>query len=78
MQTAEKCATMCTVRRGGFVVCPECERKHSQNPAWPINRSLLRIDAQTKAKALPVLCRKCQKEIILDIAEARAFECQSQ
>ena len=60
---------MLTVRRGGFVVCPECERRHAENPAWRVNRSLIRIDADTKAEALPVMCRKCLTEIKLDIAE---------
>lgn len=69
MQTAEKCCKILTVRRGGFVICPECERRHAANPSWRVNRSLIRIDRDTRAEALPVMCRKCQTEIKLDIAE---------
>lgn len=68
-----------TVRQGGFVVCPECERRHAQNPAWRVNRSLIRIDVDTRAEALPVMCRKCLTEIKLDIAEGLScFESLSQ
>lgn len=66
-----------TMRRGGFVVCPECERRHAQNPAWPVNKSLLRIDRDTQASGLPVHCRKCQQEIKLDIDGQSAYERRS-
>lgn len=63
-----------TVREGGWIVCPECERRHAINPNWRVNRSLLRINRETSAAALPVYCRKCQTEIKLDIADGLSFE----
>lgn len=41
----------------GWVRCPVCQR----------NKKLLRITPQTVAKQLPVYCRLCGSEIILDI-----------
>lgn len=76
--TVEEQRCKLTVRRGGFIVCPECERRHAANPAWPVNKSLIRIDGDTRAEGLPVLCRKCQCEIKLDIAGQSAFESRSQ
>lgn len=75
MQDTESCGKMgVTVRDGGWIVCPECERRHALNPNWRINRSLMRINRDTSAAALPVYCRKCQTEIKLDIANGLSFE----
>lgn len=41
----------------GWVRCPICNR----------NKKLLRLTPQTTAKRLPVYCRMCGSEIILDI-----------
>ena len=41
----------------GWVRCPVCQR----------NKKLLRITPKTVAKHLPVYCRLCGSEIILDI-----------
>lgn len=67
MKTARECGKMLTIREGGFIVCPECERRKRLNPNWRVNRSLLRIDDTTSATALPVYCRCCQTEIKLNI-----------
>lgn len=65
---------MVTVREGGFLICPECERRKAAAPSWRVNRSLLRIGPDTRARALRVQCRNCKTEIILNIDEAGAFE----
>ena len=65
---------MVTVREGGFLICPECERRKAAAPSWRVNRSLLRITPDTRARALRVQCRNCKTEIILNIDEAGAFE----
>lgn len=44
------------LKRGGFLQCPHCG-----------NRKLLRVPLDTEARALPVWCRKCQTEIVIDI-----------
>lgn len=44
------------VKKGGFLQCPYCG-----------NRKLLRVTPTTEAHALPVWCRKCQREITVDI-----------
>jgi transcription elongation factor Elf1 len=48
------------VKRGGFLQCPFCG-----------NRKLLRVEATTEARELPVWCRKCQREITVDIARGQ-------
>ena len=73
MKRACESGMMLTIREGGFVVCPECERRKRLNPNWRVNRSLLRIDANTSATALPVYCRSCQTEIKLNI---QGLSCQ--
>lgn len=47
----------------GWVVCPVCSR----------NRRLLRVDAGTKAKSLPVYCRYCKHEIAVDVEDGRVW-----
>ena len=69
---------MVTIREGGFLICPECERRKAAAPSWRVNRSLLRIGPDTRAQALRVQSRSCKSEIILDIDEAGAFESLSQ
>ena len=51
----------------GWVACPICKR----------NKRLLRVTPDTKAKHLPVFCRDCKSEIILDI-EGQSVERRSQ
>lgn len=51
----------------GWVPCPICRR----------NKRLLRVTPETKAQHLPVYCRDCKSEIILDI-EGQSVERRSQ
>lgn len=51
----------------GWVVCPVCRT----------NKKLLRVTQQTTARNLPVYCRCCKTEVILDI-EGQSVERRSQ
>ena len=51
----------------GWVTCPVCKR----------NRRLLRVSPDTTAQALPVFCRDCKHEIILDIDRGQSVERRS-
>lgn len=53
--------------RDGWIVCPVCRK----------NRRLLRIDDSTEAVGLPVYCKDCKNEIILDIRRGRSVERRS-
>jgi len=53
--------------KDGWVTCPVCRR----------NRHLIRIEPETVAKALPVFCRDCKSEIILDIDRGQSVERRS-
>ena len=53
--------------KNGWIACPVCCR----------NKRLLRIDPDTEAKGLPVYCRDCKSEIILDIARGQSVERRS-
>lgn len=55
------------VTTDGWVQCPICRR----------NKRLLRVEADTYARRLPVYCKDCKTEIILDI-EGRSVERRSQ
>lgn len=55
------------VVKDGWITCPMCRRNHS----------LLRIRDDTEAKSLPVYCRTCRTEIILDIARGQSVKRQS-
>lgn len=65
MQNAKKPATI--VLKDGWITCPVCRR----------NRRLLRIEDSTEAQGLPVYCRDCKTEIILDISRGRSVERRS-
>ena len=65
MQTARR-ADRITVK-DGWITCPNCRR----------NKRLLRIDPDTEAVGLPVYCRDCKAEIILDIARGQSVERRS-
>ena len=66
MQNQQKSAKL-TVRNG-WVSCPRCGRNHR----------LLRIEPDTEARGLPVYCRTCRTEIILDIDKGQSVKRQSQ
>ena len=53
--------------KDGWVACPVCRRNHR----------LLRIDDNTEAENLPVYCRNCRREIILNIKRGQSVERQS-
>ena len=74
MQTGDACGTLVTVRPGGLIVCPECERRKRETPSWRVNRSLLKIEPETEAHALTVYCRNCRSEIKLNIARGLSVE----
>lgn len=51
----------------GWIACPECRR----------NKRLLRITDRTEAVSLPVFCRVCKREIILNIERGQSVKRQS-
>lgn len=51
--------------RGGFVCCPQC------------NSKLIRIAPTTEGERLPVWCRKCKREILIDIHRGQSFKSRS-
>ena len=53
--------------KDGWIACPNCRR----------NKRLLRIEADTEARGLPVYCSDCKPEIILDIARGQSVERRS-
>lgn len=65
MQTKTKHDTL--VVKDGWVTCPVCKR----------NRRLLRIADDTEATGLPVFCKDCKTEHILDIARGQSVERRS-
>ena len=65
LQSSPGCGTLKVTN--GWIACPLCRR----------NKRLLRIDPETEAKGLPVYCRDCKREIILDIARGQSVERRS-
>lgn len=65
MQTTTKCGTIEV--KSGWLTCPVCHR----------NKKLLRIDQSTEARGLPVFCRDCKHESILDISRGQRVELRS-
>lgn len=65
MQSPKKCGTL--VVKDGWIICPQCNRNHR----------LLRITDRTEAHGLPVYCRTCKREIILDIERGQSVKRQS-
>lgn len=51
---------------GGFLHCPYCG-----------NPKLLRIAPGTEAMRLPVWCRKCRRELVIDIRRGQSYLSQS-
>lgn len=53
--------------KDGWIACPICKR----------NKRLLRIEPDTTAHRLPVWCRDCKNEILIDVCEGQSFESRS-
>ena len=66
MQAKREHGTLVPVK-DGWISCPVCRR----------NKRLLRISADTEARGLPVFCRDCKTEVILDIARGQSVERRS-
>lgn len=49
--------------RGGWLECPNC--------GMP---KLLRVEKNTQATALPVYCKRCRKEIKINIRQSQSQE----
>jgi len=52
-------------RKGEYACCPYCGGK------------LLRVTPETEAQRLPCWCRKCKREILIDILRGQSFKSQS-
>ena len=65
LQTAPGCGKLTVTN--GWIACPLCRR----------NKRLLRIGPDTEARSLPVYCRDCKREIILDIGRGQSVERRS-
>ncbi len=65
MQSTLKPAKL--VVKDGWVTCPVCKRNHR----------LIRINMHTQARNLPVYCRTCRSEIVLNIDRGQSVERQS-
>ena len=65
MQDTEKSGKL--VVKDGWVTCPVCRR----------NKHLIRVEPDTEATALPVYCRDCKTEIVLNIARGQSVERRS-
>lgn len=50
--------------KDGWIICPICNQ----------NRKTIRITADTEAYHLPVYCRKCGKEFVLNIRRGLSVE----
>lgn len=48
--------------KGGYLVCPYCRASRLQ-----------RIRPETRAESLQIYCRKCKRELIVDIAEGQCY-----
>lgn len=66
MQGESKRDKMLTVRNG-WVACPICK-----------NFRLMRITSATEGHEIPIYCRRCRNEILIDVHEGMSWESQSQ
>lgn len=53
--------------KDGWISCPNCR----------VNKRLLRVSDETEAKGLPVFCRSCKTEVILDIKRGQSVKRRS-
>lgn len=53
--------------RNGWIICPVCG-----------NKRMFRLDEETEARKLPVYCRDCKTEFILNITRGQSVERRSQ
>ena len=67
MQSKHK-SVILAVKKDGFIACPICLR----------NKKLQRVPPDMAAQGLPVYCRDCKSEMILDIAKGQRVELRSQ
>lgn len=65
LQSEPQCDKL--VVKDGWVTCPSCKR----------NRRLIRVGPETEAKKLPVYCRDCKTEIVLNIERGQSVERRS-
>ena len=65
LQSAANCGKL--VVKDGWVTCPICKRNHR----------LIRVEPDTEAKRLPVYCRTCRSEIVLNIERGQSVKRQS-
>lgn len=49
-------------KRDGYLVCPYCRASRLQ-----------RIRPETRAESLQIYCRKCKRELIVNIAEGQCY-----
>lgn len=64
MHIGEKGAEL--IPKDGWLACPACRR----------NGRLMKITNATEARSLIVYCRRCRREIVLDIAKGQWVKCQ--
>lgn len=65
LQSQLKCGKL--IVKDGWVTCPNCKRNHR----------LIRVEPETEAKRLPVYCRTCRSEIVLNIDRGQSVKRQS-
>ena len=66
MLTDQSACDKLTVK-DGWLQCPVCRR----------NRRLMRVRPDTEGQRIPVYCRDCKTELIIDIREGQCFESRS-
>lgn len=62
----DPCDKLLTVK-DGWLQCPICRR----------NRRLMRVLPDTEGQRIPVYCRDCKNEILIDIRAGQCFESRS-
>ena len=65
LQSTPQCGKL--IVKDGWVTCPVCKRNHR----------LIRVEPETEAKRLPVYCRTCRREIVLNIERGQSVKRQS-